>query len=109
MSDVLAQDAAITVEAAAVSTVHSRRVARSTDPPPPPPRPPSVALTTDGELVIAAHGDRGPGLDELAAPTDDSELRPLPLPVYNQHSVPSDRPHWRFHGRYTVREIGRLP
>ena len=92
------QETARTVDTAAVRTLHSSRVARKTEPPPPPrsPLPSPVALTAAGELMAAVSdpapggllaGDRGPALDKLAPPPDDTELWPLPLPlpqlVYN--------------------------
>lgn len=86
-------ETASTVDKAAINTLHSNRVARNTDPPTLPPPPPPlplplplpgiVALTAPGELVRVVSklvpggslaGDKGPTLDKLAPPTDDTEL-----------------------------------
>ena len=77
-------DKAITVDVAAINTLHNSNVARNTELLPPPlPLPGPVPLTTAGELTLRVSeqvpagsliGDRGPPLDKLAPPTDDAEL-----------------------------------
>ena len=84
-------ETASTVDMAAISTPHNSIVARKMEPLPPPPPPPPlpppllgpVPLAAIGELIPARSepvsggslaGDRGPALDKLATPTDDTEL-----------------------------------
>ena len=80
------QVTASTVDMAAISTLHSNKVARNTDPPtlPTPALTGRGAVMAAGGLVAAGSeeltpdgllvGDRGPTLDKLTPPTDDIEF-----------------------------------